>query len=399
MPGQLPYIMGEWMAGISSHLEEWGMRALLAMETERAKKLVLLLLSRRWIGTKLHASDRVENPALASVVAGLSFRNPLGMAAGFDRDGEVFPALIEMGFGFVEIGTVTPLAQPGQAKPRLFRLSEDGAIINRMGFPGKGAAYVANRLESFRLRTRPADRLAPIGVNLGINSGTERAKDDYSRGASRFAALADYLTINVSSPNTKGLRDLQQPEQLFGVLESVRRAAAQASKPPPIFVKLSPDLGSKDLPVIIEGLIRHGLADGLIMTNTTTQRPHGLRSSAQTEPGGLSGRPLREISTEWVRQAAELTDGRLPIIGVGGIFAGGDVFNKISAGASLVQIYTGLVYRGPKTVPLILHELLDTMSRHHINHISDALGTDVSINGSLSRPPTHAGRLGATPHG
>ena len=368
---------------MSSHLEEWGMRALLAMETERAKKLALLLLSRRWIRTKFCANELAEKPAFTSIVAGLSFRNPLGMAAGFDRDGEVFPALVEMGFGFVEIGTVTPLAQPGQAKPRLFRLAEDDAIINRMGFPGKGAAYVANRLESFRLHAPSTDRPVPIGVNLGANSGTEHAKDDYSRSASRFAALADYLTINVSSPNTKGLRDLQRPEQLFGVLESVRRAAAQAEKPPPIFVKLSPDLDPHDLPVIIEGLIRYGLADGLIMTNTTTQRPYGLRALAQTEPGGLSGRPLREISTEWVRQAAELADGRLPIIGVGGIFTGGDVFDKISAGASLVQIYTGLIYRGPKTISLILRELLDTMSTHDIQRVSDALGSDTRLSSSL----------------
>lgn len=282
---------------------------------------------------------------------GLHFRNPVGLAAGYDKDGLGWRGLACLGFGHIEIGTVTRKAQPGNPQPRLFRLPQDHALINRMGFPGLGADYAARQLAG----KRPAGLI--LGVNLGKNKDTplEEAPAEYAELVQRFAPLADYLAINVSSPNTQGLRNLQARAALEELLTAVAQARQQASgqgKPTPILVKLAPDLDESALEDALQAILSAGM-DGVIATNTTLSRP-GLRSPVADEAGGLSGAPLSGLSNHILRRTLALLDGRLPVIGVGGILSPADAVEKLQAGASLVQLYTGLVYAGPALVRRIL---------------------------------------------
>lgn len=288
-------------------------------------------------------------------VFGLTFPNPLGLAAGYDKDALAWRGLACLGFGHIEVGTVTPHPQPGRPRPRLFRLPQDRALINRLGFPGRGAAFVASRLgveRPFGVR---------LGVNLGVNADTplEAAARDYVHLLRTFAPLADYLVVNVSSPNTLGLRRLQARralEDLLGTLTGERAVRAQQlGRRVPLLVKLSPDLTPQELEDALDVILSQGV-DGVVATNTTVHR-HGLRSPLAMERGGLSGAPLGERSTEVVRAIRRLTDGRLPIVAVGGVMSAADARHKLEAGASLVQIYTGLVYRGPALVREILSAL------------------------------------------
>jgi len=286
---------------------------------------------------------------------GLTFRNPVGLAAGYDKDGLGWRGLAALGFGHIEVGTVTPRPQPGNPKPRIFRLPQHRAVINRMGFPGKGAQFVRKQLAG----SRPEDLI--LGINLGKNKDTplEEAAGDYLELIKIFAPLGDYLTINVSSPNTVGLRRLQARQELqslLGELNQERRAQEeQLQSRVPVLVKLAPDLNAAELEDALDVVQQTGM-DGVIATNTTTAREN-LYGAHVNETGGLSGAPLRQSSTQMIRQICRYTDGKLPVIGVGGVMNAEDARQKLDAGALLVQVYTGLVYAGPGLVRQILKEL------------------------------------------
>jgi len=283
---------------------------------------------------------------------GLEFQNRLGLAAGYDKDALAWRGLASLGFGHIEIGTVTRRPQPGNPRPRVFRLVEDQALINRLGFPSLGAKFVAKRLRG----SRPKGLVA--GVNLGINKDTplERAAQDYLDLMQIFSPLADYLVINISSPNTPGLRELQMRNYLEDLLGALTQHRSK-----PLLVKLSPDLNDQQLEEAV-GIIVDKKLDGVIATNTTVQRRE-LRSRFGSEVGGLSGAPLAERSRHLVARIHQLTNGRLPIIGVGGIMSGAEAKAALDAGASLVQIFTGLIYRGPGFAKEILQAIAETKSK------------------------------------
>ncbi len=310
-----------------------------------------------------------EDPALGIRLWGLDFANPIGMAAGFDKNAEALDGLFATGFGFVEVGTVTPRPQPGNPRPRLFRLPGDGALINRLGFNNHGQEVVARRLEG----RRPGI----VGVNLGINSDSAEPAGDYVAGVRALAALADYLVVNVSSPNTPGLRDLQGPDRLKELLAAVLAALVSSSshRRPPLLLKIAPDLGEEDKRHIAEAALAVGI-DGLIATNTTLARPAALKDRRKGEQGGLSGRPLFAPSTRVLYDMYRLTGGRLPLIGVGGVSSAEDAYAKIRAGASLVQIYSALVYHGPGLVNRIKRGLAERLEADGFANVAEAVGAD-----------------------
>jgi dihydroorotate dehydrogenase len=296
-----------------------------------------------------------QDPALEVEAFGLRFANPIGLAAGSDKNGVALHGLACLGFGHLELGTVTPAAQPGNPRPRLFRLPEDQALINRLGFPNAGATALQSRLR----RGRPPGVVLGINIGKGADTPLERAAEDYVALLEIFYDLTDYLAVNVSSPNTAGLRSLQARQHLEGLLVALGEARAarvrRTGRRLPILVKLAPDLTEAELEEAV-GAILEAEMDGIIATNTTLDRD-GLRSRNRSETGGLSGRPLRERSTQVIHRIHALTQGNLPIVGVGGVFEARDVREKLEAGATLVQIYTGLVYRGPGIVCEILRGL------------------------------------------
>ncbi len=307
---------------------------------------------------------------------GLSFKNPVGVAAGFDKNGLVAPQLAALGFGFVEVGTVTNLPQPGNPRPRLFRLPLDRALVNRQGFNNEGAAALARRLG----RARPD---CVLGVNIGKSRAVavEDAASDYLASFETVRPHADYVTVNVSSPNTPGLRELQRADLLSGLLGSLQRrnrelAALEGGRPVPLLVKIAPDMGAGDLELIVEAARGAGVA-GIIATNTTVSRG-GLRTDeravASCGEGGLSGAPLRERSTLMVAALRRLTRGALEIVGVGGVFNAEDAWEKICAGAGLVQLYTGFVYEGLGVARRINEGLASLLERHGFRTLDEAVG-------------------------
>ncbi|KAF4520462.1 hypothetical protein B566_EDAN004713 [Ephemera danica] len=313
-----------------------------------------------------------DPPTLATTVFGIQFSNPVGVAAGLDKQGEAIEGLLDIGFGFVEVGSVTPEPQPGQDKPRLFRLPEQKALINRMGFNSDGHATVHARIKSLRA-TETGSKLC-IGVNLGKNKETEDALQDYGKGIKVFSDVADYLVVNVSSPNTPGLRDLQEPEQLKHLLTGllkIRNEMPQEQRRP-LLLKLSPDLTPVQrkaiASVVMEPKCR---VDGLVISNTTTTRPEGVKIE---EAGGLSGRPLFSSSTDLISDMYRLTKGELPIIGVGGVGSGLEAYLKILAGASLVQVYTAFTYKGPPMVNRLRKELQEHLEINGFHNVKDAVG-------------------------
>jgi dihydroorotate dehydrogenase len=306
----------------------------------------------------------------------LTFPNPLGLAAGFDKDGEAALAWPLMGFGFAELGTVTRFPQPGNPAPRLFRLVEDEAVLNRMGFNNQGAEALAARLKPIWRYQRPA---IPIGINLGKSKVTALADAaaDYGYSFQQLKTLGDYFVVNVSSPNTPGLRNLQAAEHLTPILETLQQQNTEAK---PLLVKIAPDLNWADIDVVIELAQTYGLA-GIIATNTTiarqglkTQMLPTTRRPITEEAGGISGAPLRQRSTEVIRYIYQKTNGQMPIIGVGGIFSAADAWDKITAGACLLQVYTGWVYEGPWMVRRILEGLLHKLDEHGLESIGGAVG-------------------------
>ena len=324
-----------------------------------------------------------DDPVLACRLWGREFSNPIGLAAGFDKHAEVPDAMLALGFGFVEVGSITPRPQPGNPRPRMFRLEQDEAVINRLGFNSAGMAAAAARLR----RRLGSGRRRPgiVGVNLGVDRDTADAAADYAAGAKALGPFADYLVVNVSSPNTPGLRALQSRAALEELLAKVKAARGGAGEPPPVVLKIAPDLTEEEL-AEIAGVAVSGLTDGLIVSNTTTARPEGLSSRRRFEAGGLSGRPLFGPSTEMLRKMYRLTEGKVPLIGVGGISSGREAYAKICAGASLVQLYTALVYRGPGLVGRIKTDLSDLLRADAIPRLADAVGADHRAGEASSAP-------------
>jgi dihydroorotate dehydrogenase len=309
-----------------------------------------------------------DDPILRQRVWGFDFPNPVGLAPGFDKDAEVPDAMLRLGWGFVEVGGVTPRPQPGNPKPRLFRLTEDEAVINRFGFNSQGLDAVVERLKA-----RP--RRGILGVNLGKNKDTTDGAADFVRGAEALALHADYLVCNVSSPNTPGLRALQSKAALLDIVERVQAVLAKIPSPPPLLLKIAPDMTDQDKRDIVEVALGHGIA-GMIVANTTTARPASLRSRFAAETGGLSGRPLFEMTTAMLREIYTMTGGKLPLIGSGGIGSGHDAYVKIRAGASLVQLYSALVFKGPALVAYICRDLATMLRKDGFKSVAEAVGAD-----------------------
>lgn len=327
------------------------MRPLLhALDAETAHGLTIRML--RMMPRRHQAG---EGGRLAIDLFGLRFPNPLGLAAGFDKNAQVPDAMLALGFGFVEVGTLTPRPQAGNARPRLFRLAEDRAVINRMGFNNEGHdAALA------RLMTR-SDRAGVVGVNIGANKDSDDRIADYVRGIEVFSMVASYFTVNISSPNTPGLRALQSRMELEALLARLNDARAKQARRPPMLLKIAPDLREDELADVATAC-GGGAVDGVIVSNTTLERPR-LRSAHAAEQGGLSGEPLLDLSTRQLARFYLLTEGRIPLIGAGGVHDGASALLKIRAGASLVQIYSALVYSGPGLVEQILDHLARELAR------------------------------------
>lgn len=340
-----------------------------AIDPETAHRCAIRALAMGLVPGGIPAAD----PILQNAIWGRRFSHPLGLAAGFDKNAEALAGAFKLGFAFVEIGSVTPRPQKGNPRPRLFRLSEDRAVINRMGFNNDGMVAVAARLA----RWRAAGGQGCLGVNLGKNKETEDAGADYALGLARLAPYADYLTINVSSPNTPGLRALQDRAALEALIR--RLQAARESLPlrhrPPLLVKVAPDLSADDRRDIAAVALATEL-DGLIVSNTTLARPPQLKSRHRGEAGGLSGRPLLAPSSEILADFYRLTEGRLLLVGVGGIDSGAAAYAKIRAGASLLQLYSALVYEGPALIGRILSELALLLRADGFQSLAQAVGAD-----------------------
>ncbi|MSO99332.1 MAG: quinone-dependent dihydroorotate dehydrogenase [Rhodospirillaceae bacterium] len=339
------------------------------LDPEAAHRLAILALQSGLVGLIYRPSP--DDPALKIDLWGRAFPNPVGLAAGFDKNAEVPLQAGALGFGFVEVGGVTPLPQPGNPRPRLFRLMEDRAIINRFGFNSDGLEAVRRRLADLR-RGKPGPI---IGVNLGKNRDSTDAAADYVAGVTALAPLADFVVINVSSPNTPGLRALQSVEPMVALTRAVRETRERAGSRTPLLFKIAPDLDLNDVTAICRVAMAEGM-DGLVVSNTTVMRPASLKSTHTAESGGLSGAPLFEASTQLLREVYALTEGKLPLIGVGGISSAEQAYAKIKAGASLVQLYTALVYEGPGLVGDIKRGLAELLRRDGFNSIVQAVGAD-----------------------
>ena len=333
------------------------LRAARLLDPEVAHRLSLHALNLGLAGYDKSPDD----PVLAVAALGRELRSPIGLAAGFDKDAVAVTALGRLGFGFVEAGTVTPRLQAGNPKPRLFRLAEDNAVINRMGFNNRG-------IEVFLANLKKADRSrVAVGANIGINKDGAVPERDYPALAAAVAPYADYITINISSPNTPGLRDLQGEQRLSAIL-----AAISVTKP--VFVKIAPDLAPDGLQAVVDACLARNVA-GLIISNTTIARPATLQGRHRTETGGLSGAPLMAPSTAMLAEAYRLTGGKLMLIGAGGIFSPADAFAKICAGATLVQLYTGFAYHGPALIPRLNSGLAALLRAKNFTNVTQAIGS------------------------
>lgn len=350
--------------------------ALFALDAERAHELTIAALHQPFVARALGWSrDASTATGLSQQVFGLHFSNPLGLAAGLDKQGDAVAAWSAIGFGFAEIGTVTPRPQPGNPRPRLFRLPHDRAIINRFGFNSEGAEGVARNLA----RGTPEAGALRVGINIGKNKDTpnEQAVEDYVRTIDVLHPFADYFAINVSSPNTEGLRDLQESRTLRLLVERAAARVAERSpaRPIPVLVKISPDASSHDLLRSVDAAVEGGAA-GVIATNTTVSRPP-IQGRFATEAGGLSGAPLKNTANTVCKELYRHLRGRVPIVGVGGIFTTDDAYERIRAGATLVQVYTALVYEGPGMIQRVLTGLARRLAGDGISRIEEAIGVDV----------------------
>lgn len=342
--------------------------AIFALDSESGHRMAISAL--KALPIKGARASKAQAGKLAVEIAGLKFPNPVGVAAGFDKDAEVPDALLGLGFGFTEVGSITPLPQAGNPKPRLFRLVEDNAVINRMGFNNAGAEAALERLNA------RAARSGIVGINIGANKDSADRIADYAHMARVMTPLASYLAVNISSPNTPGLRALQDESALTGLLDAVIHARSEgaAGTVPPIFLKVAPDLEPADIDAIARIAVDKGL-DALIVSNTTISRPE-LRSHHSGETGGLSGAPLRELALERIRDFRKATGGGVPLIGVGGIASADDAWERIRAGASLVQLYSAMVYHGPGLGAHIAKGVERLMKRDGFGSIAEAVGSE-----------------------
>jgi dihydroorotate dehydrogenase len=351
---------------------------LFALDAERAHDLTLSALQLRIAAPALSLSAPPDDPQLHQQAFGLLFRNPLGLAAGLDKQGIAGPAWSAAGFGFAEIGTVTLRPQPGNPKPRLFRLRQDHAVINRFGFNSDGAAAVATNVAGWN---RPRERRCLLGINIGRNKDTpnDRAIDDYLQLVDVLNPFADYFVLNVSSPNTAGLRALQAAESLRPLVEQVvNRVRKSSRRATPVLVKLSPDMSDHELCAAADAAVAGG-ANGIVATNTTIGRT-GLTTTGplRDEAGGMSGAPLRARANEVCRLLFRHLRGSVPIIGVGGIFSVDAAYERIRSGASLVQIYTGLIYEGPAIVARVVTGVAERLDRDGFRNVAEAVGIDAN---------------------
>ncbi|KAG5245347.1 dihydroorotate dehydrogenase (quinone) [Salix suchowensis] len=364
------------------------------LDAEFAHKLAVSAAARGWVPRE----KRPDPSVLGLEVWGRKFSNPIGLAAGFDKNAEAIDGLLGLGFGFVEVGSVTPVPQVGNPKPRIFRLRQEGAIINRCGFNSEGIVAVAKRLgaqhgkrkldetssasSTLNNDFKHGGKAGPgiLGVNLGKNKTSEDAASDYVQGVHSLSQYSDYLVINVSSPNTPGLRMLQGRKQLKDLVKKIQAARDEMQwgeeGPPPLLVKIAPDLSKEDLEDIAAVALALRL-DGLIISNTTISRPDSVKKCpVAEETGGLSGKPLLNLSTNILKEMFILTRGKIPLIGCGGVFSGEDAYKKIRAGATLVQLYTGFAYGGPALIPRIKAELAECLERDGFKSILEAVGAD-----------------------
>ena len=344
--------------------ERVGLSLLHRIDPERAHALSLLALR----SGLAPLPGPVDLPRLHVTVAGMPLLNPVGLAAGYDKNATALAPLCRAGFGFIEVGAATPLPQPGNPKPRLFRLAEDRAAINRFGFNNDGMHAIAARL------AQRQHGPVPVGLNLGANKTSESRAADFARVLATCGPHVDFATVNVSSPNTERLRDLQGAAALTALLKGVMEARAALATPIPVFLKIAPDLTVDDLAQVAEVALASGIS-GIIATNTTLSR-EGLKSASRAEAGGLSGAPLFEKSTRVLARLSQLTHGLLPLIGVGGIGSAEDAYQKIRAGASAVQLYTAMVYRGISLVPEITRGLDALLARDGFANVTMAIGTN-----------------------
>ena len=294
------------------------------------------------------------------------FKNPIGLAAGFDKSAEVYNSLFKLGFGFVEVGTITPKKQLGNPKPRIFRLEKDQALINRLGFNNHGSDIVAKRISE----NQP---MGILGVNIGPNKETKNKSEDFYICLLKLYSYADYITINISSPNTDGLRNFHEENSMIKLLEGLNKLKKEKKIDKPLIVKISPDIDDKNISGIVEIINKYKI-DGIIISNTTNQNRENLSDLQKNEVGGLSGKPIKNISTILIKKFYKLTNKKIKIIGVGGVDSGNSAFEKIAAGADLIQLYTGLVYKGPGIVKEIKKELISILRNKKIKNISEAVG-------------------------
>lgn len=344
---------------------------LMSMDAEDAHRLTINAL-KSGFGPKIAP---VEDPSLRVTLWDRVFPNPVGLAAGFDKNAEVIAPMLKLGFGFVEVGTVTLRPQEGNPRPRVFRAPRHKAVINRMGFPNLGVTVFKDNLTKFLARKPRMQGV--VGINIGMNKDQTVPAKDYTDLIRTLGPMSDYLTINISSPNTPGLRNLQEKEPLTELLTAVleERKKSCGIHPPPVFVKLAPDLSDDQVKDISDVLLTLKI-DGVILTNTTLYRPEELPDEFREERGGLSGAPLTDISTAMIRSFYAVTKGQIPIIGAGGISSGEDAYAKIRAGASLVQLYSGLVFHGPALIRKINLDLIDLLRSDGFSHITEAVGAD-----------------------
>jgi dihydroorotate dehydrogenase len=347
-------------------MADLGARAMTLLDAETAHRATVQAMA-KGVGPRPHVA---ADSRLETMVAGIRFPNPLGLAAGFDKNAECPDAMLGLGFGFVEIGAVTPRPQPGNERPRVFRLPEDLAVINRYGFNNDG-------LDRIALRLRARRRNGIVGANLGANKDSEDRVEDFVKGVAALDGLVDFYTVNISSPNTPGLRALQDRAALEDLLRRVLKARDATSAKAPMFLKVAPDLTDTDKADIAAAALAARI-DALVVSNTTIARPSFLRSRHAAEMGGLSGAPLFAPSTELLKEFHRTLKGAIPLIGVGGVFSARDAYRKILAGASLVQLYTALVYRGPSLVAEILRELPAFLDAEGLEDISEAVGAGAS---------------------
>jgi len=309
----------------------------------------------------------VENEQILKIeLLGKNFPNPIGLAAGFDKNAEAYNFLLKLGFGFIEVGTITPLKQFGNPKPRIFRLEDDGALINRLGFNNDGMKVIKNRIKS-------GGKKGVLGVNIGPNKDTKDQKNDFCLGLKNFFDIADYITVNISSPNTESLRDFHDQEKLKDLLLTLNKIKKENKTDIPLLLKVSPDIKDNHISEIVDVAIKNDIA-AIILTNTTNGNRDNLRSEVKKEEGGLSGEPLQQISTNMIKNFYKQLNGKIPIIGVGGVNSGKSAYEKIIAGASLLQLYTSFVYRGPSIAKDIKKELIQILKTEGLSNIKEAIG-------------------------